>query len=66
MLSFSWFSNTLMEIADGVLGSDSQPAEPSVNPSLMFGQETTDQTLSNQFGPHVLMAYEVDADSVKQ
>lgn len=55
-----------MEIADGVLGSDSQPAEPSVSPSLMFGQKTADQTLSNQFGPHVLMAYKVDADSVKQ
>lgn len=55
-----------MEPSDGVLGSDSQPAEPSVSFSLMFSQEMTDQALSNQFGPHVLMAYKVDADSVKQ
>jgi len=32
----------------------------------MLSQETTDQALSNQFGPHALMAYKVDADSVKQ
>lgn len=55
-----------MEISDGVLGSDLQPAEPSVSLSLMFSQETTGQALRNQFGPHVLMAYKVDADSVKQ
>lgn len=66
MLSFSRFSNTLMEPSDGVLGSDSQPAEPSVSFSLTFSQEMTDQALSNQFGPHILMAYKVDGDSVKQ
>lgn len=55
-----------MEIADGVVRSDSQPAEPSVNVSLMFRQEMTDQALSNQFRPCVPMTYKVDADSVKQ
>lgn len=62
----SWFSDTLMEISAGVLGSDSQTAGPSMSLSLMFSQETADQGLSKQFGPHVRMAYKVDADSEKQ
>lgn len=55
-----------MEVSDGVWGYDLQPAEPSVSLSLMFSGETTDQALSNQFGPHVLMTKKVDADSVEQ
>lgn len=68
MLSFADFltSITPVEVSDGVSGSDLQAAEPSVSLSLMFSGETTDQALSNQFGPHVLMTKKVETDSVEQ
>lgn len=55
-----------MEVSDGVSGSDLQPAEPSVSLSLMFSGETTDQALSNQLGPHVLMTKKVDSVEQQQ
>lgn len=55
-----------MKVSDDISGSDLQPAVPVVSLSLMISGETTDQALSNQFGPHVLMTKKVDADSVEQ
>lgn len=63
MLSLTDFFN--FHHSDGVSG-ERHTAEPSVSLSLTFSGETTDQALSSQFGPHVLMTKKVDADSVEQ